>query len=134
METALKIFALIVTAFLFGGMLLFTAGFAAFLFKVLPDNEARSLIRKSFPYFYLFVISVSLLAAILTASSDLVSASALALIALTTVPTRQILMPAINAATDSGDWMRFVFLHGASVVITLLHIVVSAAVLVRYLG
>lgn len=134
MDTALKISTLLVTAFLFGGMLLFSGGFAAFLFKALPENEARSLIRKAFPYFYLFVISVSLLAAALAASSDLISASTLALIGLTTVPTRQILMPAINAATDSGDWMRFVFLHGASVVITLLHIVASAAVLVRYSG
>lgn len=134
MDTALKISTLLVTAFLFGGMLLFAGGFTAFLFKALPENEARSLIRKAFPYFYLFVITVSLLAAALAALSDLISASTLALIGLTTVPTRQILMPAINAATDSGDWMRFVFLHGASVVITLLHIVASAAVLVRYSG
>ena len=39
---------------LFGGMLLFAGGFAAFLFRVLPISEARALIRKAFPPFYVF--------------------------------------------------------------------------------
>jgi hypothetical protein len=55
----------------------------------------------------------------------------LALIALTTVPTRQVLMPAINAATDRGQRQRFVRLHTLSVLVTLAHIAAAAAVLVR---
>lgn len=130
-ESIFKMSALLTTAFLFGGMLLFAGTFAAFLFKVLPQLEARSLIRKAFPFFYLFVIAASALASLLTFSHDTNSALILGLIALTTVPTRQVLMPAINKATDSSDWIRFNALHGLSVVITLSHIVASAVVLVR---
>jgi hypothetical protein len=123
--------ALLTTALLFGGMLLFAAGFATFLFKVLPMAEARVLIRKAFPPFYLFVIGVAAAAALLAASTVRLSAQMLALIALTTVPTRQVLMPAINAATDRGQRQRFVRLHTLSVVVTLAHIAAAATVLVR---
>jgi hypothetical protein len=131
LDTALKISALLTTAFLFGGMLLFAGSFAAFLFKVMPIADARILIRKAFPFFYIYVIAASTAAAVLTAQQDLISSAVLAVIALTTIPTRQILMPAINKATDSDDWVRFMGLHGLSVVVTLAHIVASAVVLVR---
>ncbi|WP_310613844.1 DUF4149 domain-containing protein [Limnohabitans sp.] len=131
LNTALKISALLTTAFLFGGMLLFAGSFAAFLFKVMPIADARILIRKAFPFFYIYVIAASTAAAVLTAQQDIISSAVLAVIALTTIPTRQILMPAINKATDSDDWVRFMGLHGLSVVVTLAHIVASAVVLVR---
>jgi hypothetical protein len=131
LDTALKISALLTTAFLFGGMLLFAGSFAAFLFKVMPVADARILIRKAFPFFYIYVIAASTAAAVLTAQQDMISSAVLAVIALTTIPTRQILMPAINKATDSDDWVRFMGLHGLSVVVTLAHIVASAVVLVR---
>jgi hypothetical protein len=123
--------AVLLTAWLFGGMLLFAAGFAAFLFKVLPVPQARSLIRQAFPPFYIFVMVTSGLAACLFILWDLTSAALLATIALTTLPTRQVLMPAINQATDQGLRARFVRLHGLSVVISLAHIALSGWVLVR---
>lgn len=131
LDSALKISALLTTAFLFGGMLLFAGSFAAFLFKVMPVADARILIRKAFPFFYIYVIATSATAALLTVQNDLTSSAVLGVIALTTIPTRQILMPAINNATDRDDWIRFMVLHGLSVVITLAHIVGSAVVLVR---
>ncbi len=130
LETALYISALLSSSLLFGGMLLFSASFSAFLFKSLPPEEARSLIRKAFPSFYVFVAITSLIAALLTLESSLFSASILALIVLTTIPTRQILMPAINAATDAQLKQRFFVLHGLSVVITLAHIVAVGFVIV----
>lgn len=126
--------ALLATAWLFGGMLLFAVGFAAFVFKALPSAEARALIRKAFPPFYLFVIGTASAAAALAAPVDPGGAVALALIALTTVPTRQVLMPAINDAADRDERSRFARLHGLSVMVTLLHIVAAAAVLVRFAG
>jgi predicted short-subunit dehydrogenase-like oxidoreductase (DUF2520 family) len=128
--------ALLVTAWLFGGMLLFAAGFAAFLFKVMPVAEARLLIRKAFPPFYLFVIGAAALAAVLLmlAGTDQPAVVILALIAATTVPTRQMLMPAINRATDRGDRRQFALLHGVSVLITLAHIAAAGVVLVRLAG
>ena len=111
-------------------MLFFSASFAAFLLKSLPPAEARVLIRKAFPSFYIFVMIASLIAASLALASSLFSASILVLIALSTLPTRQILMPAINAATDAKLKQRFLVLHGLSVVITLTHIVVLGFVIV----
>ena len=50
---------------------------------------------------------------------------------LTTVAARQILMPAINQATDSGNKKRFIWLHGFYVVLTLGHIITAGVVLSR---
>ena len=129
-ETIIYISALLTSSLLFGGMLLFSATFAAFLFKSLPPAEASALIRKAFPSFYIFVFLISALAALLALTSSLFSASILALIALSTIPTRQILMPAINAATDAKLKKRFLVLHGLSVVITLVHIAAAGFVIV----
>jgi hypothetical protein len=111
-------------------MLFFSASFAAFLLKSLPPAEARVLIRKAFPSFYTFVVIASLIAALLALASSLFSASILTLIALSTIPTRQILMPAINAATDAKLKQRFLVLHGLSVLITLAHIIALGFVIV----
>ena len=131
LETYISVTALLLVAFLFGGMLLFSAGFAAFLFKHLPPSEARVLIRKVFPPFYLFVIFSSGLAALFYWISDPLNTVLMLVVMLTTLAARQILMPAINRATDSGMKKRFVWLHGFSVVLTLGHIVAAAAVLSR---
>jgi len=129
-ETTLHISALLTSSLLFGGMLLFSASFAAFLFKSLPPAEARTLIRKAFPSFYMFVAITSLVAALLAIASSLYSAGILLLITLSIIPTRQILMPAINAASDAKLKQRFFVLHGLSVVITLAHIVAVGFVII----
>ena len=123
--------SLLVVSLLFGGMLLFSAGFAAFLFRYLPPQDARMLIRKAFPPFYLFVIVSSGLAMALSWRLDSFSAAWMAFVMLTTVAARQLLMPAINRATDLGYRKRFLWLHGFSVLLTLGHIVLAAVVLVR---
>lgn len=122
--------SLLVVALLFGGMFLFSGSFAAFLFRNLPPQDARVLIRKAFPPFYLFVIFSSGLAMALSWKLDSFSAMWMAFIMLTTVAARQLLMPAINRATDSGNKQRFLWLHGFSVLLTLGHIVIAAVVLV----
>jgi hypothetical protein len=129
MQTA----GLLAAALLFGGMSLFSFGFAAFLLKALPVDLARATIRRAFPHFYLFVI-VTAAAAALLARTDHVVALGLAVVAATTVPTRQLLMPAINRATDAGDKPRFRALHGLSVAITLAHIAAIGWVVVRLSG
>jgi len=133
-ETVLYISSLLTSSLLFGGMLFFSASFAAFLLKSLPPAMARTLIREAFPSFYLFVIITSLIAALLALKSSLLSASILVLITLSTIPTRQILMPAINAATDAKLKQRFIMLHGLSVVITLAHIIAVGFVIIDLAG
>lgn len=124
--------ALGTTALLFGGTTLYAFGFAALLFTALPVDTARSVIRRAFPPFYLWVIVTAGIAAALLWRLDAVSAWLMAAVALSTIPTRQVLMPAINAASDRGDRRAFAWLHGLSVLITLAHIVAAGAVLVRW--
>jgi len=125
--------ALLVTALLFGGMVLYSFGFAAFLFKALEPEQAGRLLRRAFPHFYLFVLGTSTLAALLRFPGDTVGAAALAVVAITVIPARQVLMPAINAASDAGDKRRFGLLHGGSVMLTLTHIALSAWALARFI-
>jgi hypothetical protein len=63
--------------------------------------------------------------------SDSFSAAWMALVMLTAIFARQLLMPAINRATDLGNKKRFLWLHGFSVLLTLAHIVLAAVVLVQ---
>lgn len=130
MEYLLRPAGLLISAWLFGGMLIFAVGFAAFVFKVLPSDQARLLIRRAFPPFYLFVIGTAFVAAVLLTTVDGISALVMLFIALTTIPTRQLLMPAINRATDHGERRRFALLHALSVLITLAHIFAAGTVLV----
>lgn len=125
--------ALLVTALLFGGMLLFSFGFAAFVFSALPADQAGPTIRRAFPHFYIFVLVTSAIGAALLWSKDDVSAILLAIIAITTIPTRQFLMPAINRATDSGAKALFDKLHKLSVFITISHMVMTGVVLARFI-
>ena len=123
--------AVLTTALLFGGMTLYSFGFAAVLFTALPADAARLVLRRAFPWFYLFVIGTALMASALLWSHDPVAGLVMAAVALTTLPSRQLLMPAINRATDNGQRQRFEWLHGLSVFITLAHIAASGFVLVR---
>jgi hypothetical protein len=124
-------FAVLVTALLFGGMTLYSFGFAAFLFTALPAPMAGATLRRAFPWFYLFVVGTAGLATLLWWSHDAVAAYVTAAVALTTVLVRQLLMPAINRATDAGNRQIFKWLHGASVLVTLGHITAIGWLLVR---
>ena len=126
--------ALLVTALLFGGMVLYSFGFAAFVFSALPMETAGPTIRRAFPHFYIFVIATASVAALLIWPFAHSLSLGLAAIALTGLPARQILMPAINRATDTGAKARFKWLHGLSVLITLSHIGLSGWVLSQIPG
>ena len=121
--------ALLTTSFLFGGMMLFAAGFGPIVLKNLEGNVARLFIRNTFPHFYLFVLASSFLAAVTVFVFAPFASLALLAIFFSNLPARQILMPAINAAADKGDQKKFKLLHALSVVITLAHIVIAGSVL-----
>ena len=80
-------------------------------------------------HFYIFVLGSSFLAGATVFTASPVASVALLAIFFTTLPARQILMPAINTASDEGDRKKFKTLHALSVVITLAHIFISGAVL-----
>ncbi len=123
--------AVLLTAIVFGGMVLYSFGFAAFLFKTLPAEDAGSILRKAFPVFYVWCIAVALIAAVPLWFVDPLSAWLTITVALTTVPLRQLLMPAINSASDNKDRRRFNLLHGLSVLAALAQMAVLGYVLAR---
>lgn len=114
--------ALLLTALLFGGMTLFSFGFAAILFSVYGPEDARRGIRNSFPHYYLWVIATAAVAGAVAYPVSTLAAWLLIGIALSTAYARQMLMLQINAATDSGNAGRFKMLHGVSVMIQLAQI------------
>jgi hypothetical protein len=124
--------AVLSTALLFGGMTLYSFGFAAILFSTLPAKTAGETLRRAFPWFYAFVIATSVVAALLWWPLNPVFAGVMAAVAITTVPVRQVLMPAINRATDAGLRQRFKWLHGLSVVVTLAHIAATGWLLTKW--
>ena len=131
--------ALLATAALFGGMALYSFGFAPLVFRSFAAEEAGRFIRLAFPWYYLFVIACSALAAILLlAASDGPSAVAMAVAAAIGLLARQGLMPWINAAREgraAGDpaaARRFGRLHGLSVLLNLVQLALAAWVLHRF--
>ncbi len=121
----MEFISLLLVAFLFGGMLLFSVGFGTLAFKFLEVDTARRFIRSTFPFFYLYVFSVALIASSILVFHNFDAFLLILLIAITTVPTGLIIMPAINLASDNKLKRKFVALHSVSVFITLSHIVLA---------
>jgi len=120
--------ALLVCATLFGGMMLYSFGFAAFVFRTQPADVAGRMLRQAFPAYYLFVIVAAVAAAAVLAPFAVDQAAVLAAVAVSTVYARQVLMPQINAARDAqiaGEARakrQFGLLHGGSVILQLVQL------------
>ena len=131
--------ALLLVSTLFGGMMLYSFGFAPIVFSALPAEDAGRFIRTAFPWYYLFVIATAGLGgAILLGSNPRSGALALA-IAVIGVFARQVLMPWINTARDMqlqgiGEAKRrFSLLHGISVALNFVQLIAAGYVLYRFL-
>lgn len=132
--------ALLTTASLFGGMVLFSFGFAPMVFSQLDGEQAGAMIRNAFPWYYLFVIvSAALAAALLFFSGDALAMSLLLATLVIGVFARQGLMPMINDARDkqmAGDASakkRFGALHGVSVLLNFVQLGAIGWTLVRFI-
>ena len=133
----LQTVALFATAALFGGMLLYSFGFAPLVFSKLPMAQASTLLREAFPFYYLFVVGVATGAALALLAVDGLSAWLMGIVVVLGVAARQLLMPAINRASDAraaGEASakgRFARLHGLSVAINFVQLGAIATVLYR---
>ena len=102
----------------FGGMTFFSAVVAPLVFVKLPAATAGGFIREVFPWYYLTLGTVTLIAALALVAAGRSWAALLAgVTALGFVVARQWLMPAINAARDAKQPQRFNRLHRFSVII-----------------
>ena len=125
----MQLLTILSVASLFGGMLLFAGGFGTLAFKLLDKAKARSFIRGTFPYFYLYVLANSGAAAVLSLATNVSAFILIAIIFVTTIPNWRILMPAINNAADAGNKKTWGILHGLSILITVIHIALAGAAL-----
>ncbi len=138
MQTILDVLALVAVASLLGGMVFFSAVMAPLVFTKLEAETAARFIRQVFPRYYVYVGSLSAVAALALAVHRPWDALAMALVAGAAAVSRQMLMPRINALRDrelAGDAAaapRFAALHRATVVINVVQLLVAGAVLVRF--
>ena len=134
----MTLIALFAAAALFGGMLLYSFGFAPLVFSKLPAPQASALLREAFPFYYLFVIAVALVAGVALLAVDTLSAWLMFVTLVIGVAARQLLMPAINRASDAraaGDGSAggaFKRLHGFSVVLNFVQLAAVGTVLARF--
>jgi Domain of unknown function (DUF4149) len=131
--------ALLLISTLFGGMMLYSFGFAPMVFRAMPAEDAGRFIRAAFPWYYLFVIATAGVGGAMLLLQDSRSGVLAILIAIVAIYARQVLMPQINAARDaqlkgqSDAKGRFGRLHGFSVALNFVQLIVAGYVLYRFL-
>ena len=134
----MRFLSLLASATLFGGMMLFSFGFAPLVFKTLDVGEAGRMLRQAFPWYYLFVLLFAALGAALMLSVDQPSSLLMAIIAGIALYTRQGLMPLINTARDQqvlgnlATSKRFARLHGVAVLLNFIQLFGVGLVLFRF--
>ena len=90
--------ALLLVSTLFGGMMLYSFGFAPMVFSALAAEDAGRFIRAVFPWYYLFVIAIAGLGGAILLLSTPRSGAVSAAIAAAAIYARQVPMPRVNAA------------------------------------
>ncbi|MDB3932922.1 DUF4149 domain-containing protein [Luminiphilus sp.] len=125
---------------LLGGMLFFPSVVAPVVFASLPEAQAGAFLRAMFPRYYVFMIILSLAAAVMYQLSEGAALSVGALVccavSASTLWVRQGLLPHINTARDaqlagdkkSGD--TFERGHKLSVVINMSQLVLLVALII----
>lgn len=83
-----------------GGMVLFAAGVAPKVHRVLGKAEARALTRAIFPVYYLVLAVLAGIAAVAAFAVNVAAAIVLTVVAGGFVFSRQVMMPRINALND----------------------------------
>lgn len=124
---------LIFYGLLLGSMLFFAAVVAPSVFKFVPAKQAGQFLRGLFPRYYLWGITVSLIMSALAFQVSSVALASSITVMVLFIIARQVLMPVINTARDqmlNGDSSaktRFRRLHGVSVLINLVQMLILIA-------
>ena len=135
----IEFIALLLVSTLFGGMMLYSFGFAPLVFSALPVDDASRFLRAAFPHYYVFVIVTAVSSGAILLRSNFQSAALTFAIAVIAIYARQVLMLQINAARDAqlhGNTEakgRFKRLHGVSVVLNFIQLIAAGYVLYRFL-
>lgn len=126
----------LLTAVLFGSMVFFSFVMAPLIFTKLDEATAGRFIRAVFPWYYVVLFALSLVAALLLFAAAPLEAGILLGCASMAVFARQVLMPWINGLRDEalqGDQSaerRFDQLHRLSVIINGVQMIAVTLVLI----
>ena len=132
----LVVIGLVSVATLFGSMAFFSFVIAPLIFMKLDEATAGRFIRTIFPWYYLVIAGLALLATFSLLAIRPLEAAVMAIIALGAVLARQILMPRINAHRDrmlKGDKeaeKTFASLHRLSVGVNAAQLIGALTILV----
>ena len=121
------------SSFLLGSLIFFSAIIAPNVFKILPEQNARSFIRSIFPKLYLWGIALSLINSLSLIFLSQTAFYISIIVFLGFLFSRQILMPKINALSDAANQKKFQQYHTLSVLIfiTQLVLIFSIVLLIR---
>ena len=136
MDQLIDVLGLVAVATLFGSMVFFSAVVAPLIFIKLDASTAGSFVRAIFPWYYL-VIGVLSVVAVAALFANPINAAVMILIAISAFVSRQILVPRINHHRDrmldgvASAEQPFTRLHRLSVWINGAQLFGAAVVLVR---
>lgn len=128
MHDILSTLAVITSGMLFGAMVFFPSVVAPNVFRALDEDAGGAFLRRLFPAYYIFIIVLSGLTAVFAISRPIIAVG-FAIVAISTVLVRQMLVPRLNEwrdqakAGDQSAQKRFDGGHRFSVIVNLTQMV-----------
>ena len=122
---------LYLTSVILGTMVFFSFVVAPVTFTTLNEENARKFIRKIFPYYYLFNLTISILTILsfVFIKKFSIDFYLISLIAILFLISNFMLMPLINKYRDTNQDNKFKILHFTSVVINCIQIIILVVIL-----
>ena len=123
---------LYLTSVILGTMVFFSFVVAPVTFTTLNEENARKFIRKIFPYYYLFNLTISILTILffIIIKTFSIEFYLISLIAILFVISNFVLMPLINKFRDTDQDKKFKYSHFISVVINFVQMILLVLILI----
>ena len=123
---------LYLTSVILGTMVFFSFVVAPVTFTTLNEENARKFIRKIFPYYYLFNLTISILTILffIIIKTFSIEFYLISLIAFLFAISNYVLMPLINKYRDSNQDNKFKYSHFTSVVINFIQMIILIILLI----
>jgi hypothetical protein len=123
---------LYLTSVILGTMVFFSFVVAPVTFTTLNEENARKFIRKIFPYYYLFNLTISILTILsfIIIKKFLIDFYLISLIAILFIISNFVLMPLINKYRDTNQDKKFKYSHFISVVINFVQMIILVILLI----
>ena len=124
---------LYLTSVILGTMVFFSFVVAPVTFTTLNEENARKFIRKIFPYYYLFNLTISILTILsfIVIKKFLIEFYLISLIAILFIISNFVLMPLINKYKDNHQEKKFKYLHFISVAINFVQMILLVLLLIK---